>query len=225
MGDTLYVMEGNAYESSRWVATKWPEDEQAFSFLYYYIEDAPRDGVSNYEDNIPQINGIEAFSEKDYEFLTESVGFHFCDPIKSVYKAIGQPQRITAHYVRGTYSEYRQNVLEADYYFGSVSYIADYRAEYITLTMEGLAGPRGLKIGDPYEKVLESFPQQEGWQDAQQEFFGGYYIYNSDLYSAYLIKSNNGTPSTIDYIANRLYLSFNITDGLVSGIVIGIYDD
>lgn len=109
MGDTLYVMEGNAYESIRWVATKWPEDEQAFSFLYYYIEDAPRDGVSNYEDSIPQINGIEAFSEKDYEFLTESVGFHFCDPIKSVYKAIGQPQRVTAHYVRGTYSEYRQN--------------------------------------------------------------------------------------------------------------------
>jgi hypothetical protein len=103
----------------------------------------------------------------------------------------------------------------------------DYHAKNITLTKKGQAGPRGINIGDPYEKVLQSFPLEkgEGWEK-KHSFNSNFSLYSLiDSKSGFMYVDSEGKPTSILYDEYSHFLAFTITEGFVSAIDIGWYMD
>jgi hypothetical protein len=79
------------------------------------------------------------------------------DPMEEINKKVGEPT-----HNKTVYSElFRGDEIYSDYDFGSIMFIPNnkgvHQAHSITISQEGFEGPRGIKVGDDIQIVLDKY--------------------------------------------------------------------
>jgi hypothetical protein len=156
------------------------------------------------------------FNPKDTLFLDISL----LDIVDSLIDIMGEPDNIEAVF-EGYFNEY------VYYYYYDFGYVRlepgdKYYISRISVTNENYFGPRGLKIGDTYEQVIDKFFID--YSLTEDVFFGERYLYHGhveDDIRGSVIYDNKGNINRIlytYYIAtgeDNYGLGFNIKDGKI----------
>ena len=86
-----------------------------------------------------------------------------------------------------------------------------------------LIGPRGIQIGDDFERVMKKFPQEDNWQDRGIEFYGKYDYENlSELEVGSLNKRSDGSIDFITLVpkGHPPYIKIHFKDNVVEKMII-----
>ena len=224
-----------------WFAQQWPMGEYPFSFF------CKHEGIEPEENwltqlpirHIPQIARREAFCHKDIVELRQSLGFSLGDCLNLVNDLYQGPRYAEAIYWDGIPSF----ELNAYYSFGHAYSTVNYWIDEIVLTDSSATGPRGLKVGDSYQKVLESFPlanepaYESGieeqilyqldydlvWEDYYDTVWGGKLIYDTDgrvaaIEYSYTFPRELYEESVVGYDQHGYDLRFAISDEQITEI-------
>lgn len=208
----------------RWFETIRPGGEMPFSFLYADMSDMiyKHDDWSSHQ---ILIDDVLIFCYVDSDELLDILGITMRTSIKAVITILGEPFEISTEY-SPTYQDeaYQENFVYTTYDFGTI-FFANYRVEQLTITKAGHIGPRGIRIGDPYETVLQAFPLQEAAPQPEFTWFPCNILYDLDDDCGWEEFNQDGVLTNITYVWGRSYLDFEIIDGLVSKITFGYMMD
>jgi hypothetical protein len=152
------------YEQYKCYALSWPPGEGAYSFIYdQHTYEHSSDTVLETID--ARLYGKEIFSATDILALRDSLSFTIGDCLHTVVAGLGTPDLAEVDYwesyfAQGYYEDepYLEYYVYFSYDFGEAMVVGGTTVDVIYIRNGSVAGPRGIRVGDSYEQVLEQFP-------------------------------------------------------------------
>lgn len=219
-----YGTYGDMGEDYFWQAMHCPEGESIFYPLFFDNKAERRKGT-NYDGvrDLSFINGQEIFNAtKDLSFTESQLGIKKYDSIRLVYDSLGEPNDVKVRYATGFNDiPYNDFIIYAEYDFGYILF-AYHCAYIIHVTSTDAIGPRGLQVGDTYEKALSLFPQDAALSSEIDEY-GTIFLYKltDDAYTFAYMRIDEDTKNGWIYFSDALaVLMLKIEDGVIVDIVV-----